>query len=489
VIPMVNALPIRLLLLLLALACYILLYADAWLDMERVWRSSATYNHCYLILPISLYFFYRAKAVISSDNSAKPVIWPALLMLILTQLIWLLGFAADIALLVHLTAVVTLQILLWLVLGSRVARHYVFAIGYLIFLVPFGEELSPFLQNITADLTVIMLHWVNIPVYREGLYLATPTGLFEVAEACSGLRFLIASIAISVLFSYLNFNRLWKHVSFVLFMALISVLANGVRAFMLVYIGEMSNMRFGFGADHYLYGWLFFSAVLLAGFWLGGRFADPAVALVRSYRNTATPQLRGSVMLSTALILAATLSFTQSLHVRTTPAPAASVPLPFAVDTNSATDWGISFPHSLAQSYGVDSANTHYFIALYANKQQIGELISWQNSLFDKQRWQVQDRMASNGSVIMQLRARDGSHRTLLYWYQIGQHRVISSPEAKLRQALAFLADDSSTAAIYAVSVAGEASEYNLRLLHNAAQTLRQTALPPASVIAGADYD
>ncbi|MDP2715869.1 exosortase A [Rheinheimera sp.] len=486
---MVNALPIRLLLLLLALICYILLYADAWLDMERVWRSSATYNHCYLILPISLYFFYRAKTSVNTNSSAVPVAWLPLLILITTQFVWLLGFAADIALLMHLAAVVTLQMLLWLVLGSRVARRYVFAIGYLIFLVPFGEELSPLLQDITADLTVMMLHWVNIPVYREGLYLATPAGLFEVAEACSGLRFLIASIAISVLFSYLTFNRIWKHVSFVVFMALISVLANGVRAFMLVYIGEVSNMRFGFGADHYLYGWLFFGAVLLAGFWLGGRFADQEVALSRSNSSNATPQLQSSVVICSLFTLAATLSFTLSLHAQTTPDSAVSVSLPFATNTNAIADWGISFPHSQALGKGTDNAGISYFVAFYANKQHVGELISWQNALFDPKRWQVQDRVARDNTVILQLKARDGSYRSLLYWYQIGQHSVISSPQAKLHQALAFLTDDSSVAAVYAVSVAGKADEGEVQLLRRAAQTLQQTAALPTVAVTGADYD
>jgi exosortase len=85
-----------------------------------------------------------------------------------------------------------------------------FPIFYLIFMVPFGEALNPPLQDITAILSVAMLQWSGIPVFREGLYLATPIGQFEVAVACSGLRFLIASVAIGTLFCYLTYRTWYK---------------------------------------------------------------------------------------------------------------------------------------------------------------------------------------------------------------------------------------------------------------------------------------
>jgi exosortase A len=468
---------------------YVVLYSSTWLDMERVWRSSATYNHCYLILPICLYFFYRAKTPLITPSVPGSWLWLPALGLILLQLIWLFGYAADIALLMHVAAVMSLQALLWLVLGSTNSRLHWFAIAYLIFLVPFGEELSPFLQNITADLTVVMLQTVSIPVYREGLYLATPVGLFEVAEACSGLRFLIASLAISALFAYLHYNKIWKQISFVVFMALLSVLANGVRAFMLVYIGEKTDMRFGFGADHYLYGWIFFGLVLMAGFWLGAKFSDPAQKLERRSKQHFSLQTKPAMLVLATAIVAITLSYRLSLNVITESATVKNLAMPLTSEPVEKSNWGINFVDSLAQSHTQDTAGTEYFAARYGNKQQNGELINWQNNLFDKQRWQIQKRITGTDSAILQLRSLTNEQRTVLYWYQIDEQRVVPELEVKVRQALSYLADDQSTAYIFAVSVNGKASEQNLAVLQQAAALLSQTHTGTDQAIGGDQDD
>lgn len=465
---------------------YLWLYGPTWLDMQRVWSSSATYNHCYLIIPISLYFFFRAKQQRAHNSFFSIGLGLPMLAIVLSQLLWLAGFAADIALFMHLAAVITLQAIIWLLLGNDNSRKHLFAIAYLLFLVPFGDELSPMLQNITADLTVLMLQLVNIPVYREGLYLATPVGLFEVAEACSGLRFLIASLAISVLFSYLHFNKLYKQISFVAFMAVLSILANGVRAFMLVYIGEKTEMRFGFGADHYLYGWLFFGVVLLAGFWLGARFSDPALPLAQNIRHSFVLPSYAGILTAAAATLVITLSYRLSLDITATPAVAATLPLSVNATAVKHSNWGIRFEHSLAQNYLQDS-DIEYFAAYYANKQQQGELINWQNNLFDKQFWQVQRQINVNGGAVLQLKSLSNQQRSLLYWYQVGEHKSVSILKTKIRQALYFLGDDQSGAYIFALSTEGAATEQTIARLQAAAATLTSAAIP--ATVSRVQYD
>lgn len=467
---------------------YVWLYGDTWLDMERVWRSSATYNHCYLIIPIALYFFYRAKGTASAPLKSDHWLWLPALAVFILQFVWLFGYAADINLFMHLAAVMTLQALLWLALGSNNANHHRFAIFYLIFLVPFGEELSPLLQNITADHTVMLLQAVNIPVYRDGLFLATPVGLFEVAEACSGLRFLIASLAISVLFAYLHYNRIWKQVVFVVFMAILSILANGVRAFMLVYIGEKSAMQYGFGADHFVYGWLFFGLVLIAGFWLGARFADPPRPLVRSTREQFYPHPLRMMYLSALMAIMLTLAYKASLNVVNSPDVASNIDLTVSED-NSDSNWGIKFVHSLARTQVQDDNGVEYFAARFANKQQQGELINWQNMLFDKHLWQVQQRIIEPEFGILQLKNLRNEYRTVLYWYQVGEQRSSSALHTKLWQALHYLADDTSMAYVFAVSISDKASAQELSTLRQAAGQLMQQNLSMQNNLTGVADD
>ena len=469
--------------LLFSLLClaYIWLYGTTWLDMQRVWSSSATYNHCYLIIPISLYFFFRAKQHPPQPPVTQRWLWLPVSAIALLQLLWLAGFAADIALFMHLAAVVTLQMLLWLLLGNDNSRRHLFAIAYLIFLVPFGDELSPMLQNITADLTVVMLHWVQIPVYRDGLYLATPVGLFEVAEACSGLRFLIASLAISALFAYLHFNKLYKQIGFVAFMAVLSILANGVRAFMLVYIGETTEMRFGFGADHYLYGWLFFGLVLMAGFWLGARFADTALPLKQNLRHSFVWPAHSAVLFTATATVVLSLSFRLSLDVAQPPVNAAVLQLALPASDVTQSNWGVSYQHSMAQTHVQDDNGIEYFAAYYHNKQQPGELISWDNHLFDKKYWQVQQQIPVANGMVLQLSSLNKQQRSVLYWYQLDEHKSVRPLPTKLRQAWHFLQNDQSGSYLFAVSVAGPAHSDNLAQLQQAAAALDAARLTSQS--------
>lgn len=465
-------------LLTVAIVSYLLLYFATWQDIERIWRSSATYNHCYLIIPISLWIFSRQKASATTTPQGKGGMTLPLILLCLLQLLYLAGVASGIALFMHLAAVVSLQLLLWLALGQQNARHHAFAIAYLIFLLPFGDELSPVLQHITADLTVFMLRLADIPIFREGLYLATPVGLFEVAEACSGLRFLIASIAISVLYAYLTYNKLIKQLVFVLTMIVVSVLANGARAFMLVYIGEKTDMAYGFGADHFVYGWLFFGAVLFSGFWLGSRFADQDTELVKAslvQPLAQKPALKVLPLLSGVLLL--TLIYQLQLPEASAPAKPETIPLTLQnMQTPAHSDWGITFVDSLKQTHLQHDSGLEYFIAQYANKQQRGELISWTNTLYNSKVWFVTDTEQHSSFGLLQLKNTAQQHRVVLYWYQIGSYTTGSKLKAKLYQAMQLLSGNLGPATVFALSASGNLTPQTQQQLQDAAQILQQQA-------------
>ena len=66
------------------------------------------------------------------------------------------------------------------------------------FAVPVGEFLLPVFMEWTADFTVLALRLSGIPVYREGLQFVIPSGNWSVVEACSGIRYLIASLMVGV---------------------------------------------------------------------------------------------------------------------------------------------------------------------------------------------------------------------------------------------------------------------------------------------------
>lgn len=253
----------------------VLAFASDWLAMVRQWWDSSTYNHILLVPPILAWLVsLRWNAL----RKLTPQVWaPGLLLVAGGVLLWVLGRFAGFSLVQQAGAVLVLPGSLIALLGPRVALGLLFPLAYMAFLVPFGDELVPQLQMITAALTIALVKLSGIPAVVDGVFIDTPAGLFEVAEACSGVKFLIAMIALGALVANVCF-RSWKRRS--LFMALCIVapiLANGVRAWATILAAQYVGAEKAGGFDHIVYGWVFFALVIAGVLGLSWRYFDRAV--------------------------------------------------------------------------------------------------------------------------------------------------------------------------------------------------------------------
>ena len=113
------------------------------------------------------------------------------------MLLCLAGRAADVNLMAQAGAVVALQGAVAAFLGLRAALILAFPLAYAAFLVPFGDEIVPALQHLTAQMAIALTHFSGVPAVIDGLYIDTPGGRFVVAEECSGVKFLIAMVALA----------------------------------------------------------------------------------------------------------------------------------------------------------------------------------------------------------------------------------------------------------------------------------------------------
>jgi EpsI family protein len=160
-------------------------------------------------------------------------------------------------------------------LGTEVARRIAFPLGFLFFAVPFGDFLTPWLMERTADFTVVALRATGIPVFREALQFIIPSGSWSVVQACSGIRYLMASVMVGTLFAYLNYRSYRKRWAFVGVAIVTPLVANWLRAYMIVMLGHLSGNKLAVGVDHIIYGWVFFGIIMLAMFMIGARWSDP----------------------------------------------------------------------------------------------------------------------------------------------------------------------------------------------------------------------
>jgi exosortase A len=256
------------------------LYIDTAASMVEIWSRSQTFAHGFLIPLITLGLLWKAR-----DRLAQIVLkpwWPGLCAVGFLSFCWLLAALAS------LTSPAQFALVGLAIMGAATVLGRAFfqaafpALIFLGFAPPAGEFLLPVMMEATARVTTWALSISGVPVWREGLYFRIPSGQWSVVEACSGLRYLIASLVAGSLYAELYFSSRFKKCAFILLSAVVPIVANWARAYLIVMLGHLSDNRLAAGADHLVYGWLFFGLVMAALFALGARFreeAQPAVSV------------------------------------------------------------------------------------------------------------------------------------------------------------------------------------------------------------------
>ncbi len=445
------------------------LYWRTTASMIAIWERSETFAHGFIIFPLFLYLVWRARDSLAAIDS-KPFL-PALLGMVVAGAIWLLATQLKLNSVAQFAMIAMIPLAVWTVFGSAMLNVLGFPLFILVFAVPFGEFLVPVLMEWTADMTVVAIRLSGVPVYREGNYFMIPTGKWSVVEACSGLRYMIASLMAGCLFAYLSFRSPLRRAAFIAASLVVPILANWIRAYAIVMLGHLSGNRLAIGADHLLYGWVFFGIVMSILFWIGVRWREdegaPAIAGAAPKAAAATPlgrkQFAGSVLAVVAMT--AFWPIVESRHEQGT-APAVRGGLgPIAGHAGwkavpeMLSDWrpdlaGASSEYS--QTFAKDGEVVGLYIAFFDDASGDTKAITSTNQLVrtTNKRWtQVASGLASFDRGGNELAVRTGvivrspERLAVWHWYWIDGHVTASDFVAKLYEAYALLAGHGKPAA------------------------------------------
>lgn len=432
---------------LLAGVVIVLLWRDV-AHMVGIWWDSSTFNHCLILLPVIGWLVIDRWPQV---RQLQPVAWgPGLVWIALALIVWMAGALSGVALLRHSGVIGALQGAVLTVLGPQVARGLMFPLFLMLLLVPFGEELVPMLQTLTAKITIALLGLSGIPARIDGILIATPGGLFAVAEACSGVKFLVAMAAFATLAANLCFTSALRRVVFVLFALLSAIFANGIRAFGTIALAQRWGTDFARGFDHIVYGWVFFGLVLALVMWVARRWFDRAPDAPAFDPARLLPTRWGQVSSVVAAFcgVAVVAGAALSAHALLNRAGALPERLTVTVPTGwsevaleRVEGWSAHYPDAdvrtgsvLANMAQRGEPYVDVFLAAYAFQREGHEPVAYGNGAIRPDsgwRW-IQDAPSVAGGATQLIAHPQLGRVVVARWYRIGGRMTASDAQAKL---------------------------------------------------------
>jgi exosortase A len=383
---------------LLVAAAIVLLALAYWptlRGMAEIWSRSETFAHGFVVPLISVWIAWRERASLAGV-SVRPSLL-ALLPVAFAGFAWLLGELAEVNALRQFAFVGMLVLAIPAIAGADVTRRLAFPLGFLFFAVPFGEFMLPQLMEWTATFTVAALKFSGVPVYREGLNFIIPSGKWSVVEACSGVRYLIASVMVGTLFAHLSYRSTARRLAFVGISIAVPLLANWLRAYMIVMLGHLSGNQIAVGVDHLIYGWAFFGVVMALMFWIGSRWREdgtPAPTVPHLHASGATVRRSAdAAALGVATALFLTVALAPLLANRALDASvSAAAPVPasmaditgWTANPSGSTSWRPRYQQpsfERQQAFSREGRDITVYVAYYRNQSRESKLVSSENLL------------------------------------------------------------------------------------------------------------
>jgi exosortase D (VPLPA-CTERM-specific) len=169
--------------------------------------------------------------------------------------------------------------LCWINLGFEKLKTILFPLLFCLLMFPLPNfihsRITLQLKLIATKIGVWMMQVYGMSAYREGNVIDLGFTQLQVVDACSGLRYLIPMIVLSILVAYFYHGRLWKKIFLVLSSIPLTIFSNSLRIALTGILSERFGTRAIEGFFHDFEGWLIFMitlALLLLEIWILNKF-------------------------------------------------------------------------------------------------------------------------------------------------------------------------------------------------------------------------
>lgn len=235
-----------------------------WIGLASLVKAWMTpeYSHGPLIPVISLYLFMRE---LRSKPVPEPEVrdrWPGVLVILFGLALAVFGN------LTRIPDIVTYALIIWVggvvltLFGWKRGMQHQLPVFHLIFMLPLPQfiywQLTIFLQGVSSEIGVWIVRQAGVSVFLEGNIIDLGVYKLQVAEACSGLRYLFPILSFSYLFAILYRGPMWHKAVLLLSAAPITVLMNSVRIGIIGVLVDNYGIEHAEGFLHFFEGWVIF---------------------------------------------------------------------------------------------------------------------------------------------------------------------------------------------------------------------------------------
>ena len=249
--------------LLLVVLASVPVFFAGYRELVQAW-STPEYSHGPLIPLISLYLFLRELRHAPAAPGETVLRWPGVAVIGFAMLIAIFGNLVLVGDIVAYSFIIWTFGLVLLTFGWRRGLGHWKPVLHLIFMLPLPQalywQLSIFLQGVSSVIGVWFVEMAGIPVFLDGNIIDLGIYKLQVAEACSGLRYLFPILSFSYLFSILYRGPLWHKAVLLLSAAPITVFMNSFRIGMIGILVNHYGIEQAEGFLHFFEGWVIFLA-------------------------------------------------------------------------------------------------------------------------------------------------------------------------------------------------------------------------------------
>ena len=250
---------------------FLAFYWKSIIELIDLWNSSSTYSHGYLIPLVTLYLIIsKNKLLINTPLKPSPLL---LIPLVFTLLLWLFATITE-------TKTIELSLLPLVfiftytsIIGYKSSLLIATALLYLLLAVPIWNILIPTLQDMAVFFNQHALSLAGFPTYIENTSVTIPAGTFEIEDGCSGIRYLVVSLALGSLFSLMNYKSLKPALILLVLSFVFPVILNWIRIYIIILIGHFSEMQSPLVTKHHTFGWVLYGISLIPFYFIAHKLS------------------------------------------------------------------------------------------------------------------------------------------------------------------------------------------------------------------------